>query len=75
MGTLGDDSMLAMEAKQYSCAERLASLLERISRADQRLLQLEKKADDGVERVKRDLFNRGIYSAIFITVPDDYYDR
>jgi hypothetical protein len=58
-----------------SNAARLKALTARVSNAEKRLQALQEKANDGVERVKRDLFKRSVYNAIFVTVPDDYYDR
>jgi hypothetical protein len=52
----------------------IKSLLSRIEAAEVKLIALEAKANDPVERVKRELARKSVYSARFYTVPSHYYD-
>lgn len=54
--------------------QRLSSLLDRIAAAERNLNDLEEKFNDPVERVKRSLLSKKIYSAKFDTVHSAYYD-
>lgn len=54
--------------------QRLAALLNRIAAAERKLNDLEEQYNDPVERVKRTLLAKKIFSAKFDTVHSAYYD-
>jgi hypothetical protein len=51
-----------------------SDLIRRLEIAEARLAALETKINDPVERIKRDLANRKVYSSSFARVPGNYYD-
>ena len=53
---------------------RFDQLLKRIAAAEKKTSELEEKLNDPVERVKRELIQKRIYTAKFHTVHDAYYD-
>ena len=50
-------------------------LSKRLVLAEERLMKLEAIMNDPVERIKRDLGRRKVFSGTLIQVPTDYYDR
>ena len=50
-------------------------LSERLVLAEERLVKLEAIMNDPVERIKRDLGRRKVFSATMVQAPTDYYDR
>lgn len=54
--------------------DRIEELLKRVAAAEERLKALEEKRNNPVQRVKRALIARGVYSAKFVTVQPNYYD-
>jgi hypothetical protein len=55
-------------------SDRLSTLVKRVDSAEERLKALEVRYNEPVNRVKRALLARGVYSAKFATVQPDYYD-
>jgi hypothetical protein len=55
-------------------SDRLSTLVERVDSAEERLKALEVRYNDPINRVKRALLARGVYSAKFATVQPNYYD-
>ena len=53
----------------------LSALNKRIVAAEARVAALEALTNDPVERVKRDLSRRKVYSSTFVQVASNYYDR
>ena len=53
----------------------MAALHTRIAAAEARVSTLEDRINDPVERVKRDLARRKVYSSTFVQVAANYYER
>ena len=53
---------------------RLETLVNRIKAAEDKLAALEEKYNDPVERIKRALLEKHVFSGKFVTVQEGYYD-
>jgi hypothetical protein len=73
VGSLSTSLVYQSNGFVMSEASALESIFARIKSAEERLARLEEKIDNPVERVKRDLLSKDVFSYSLVTVPDNYY--